>query len=644
MAHLALLRANLSAKRDTVARSTASLAAIPPEGVTSLANRLAKEEFVLFCGAGISVPAPSSAPQFLEIRDAVALAMADLLLSRDVLQRTHHEALEAALRDLQRRDDLTLPPELLFGNLERSLGFAAVADLLSLSLGGDVPNANHLAVRTLAERGRLAGVITPNFDLYLEQALEGIPLRRSVAGEKAISGEQGFVLYKPHGSLDVPESIAITINRVARPLAGPAREIFRELVTHRTVVVIGYSGWDYELLPLLAHAGTEWGAEIVWCLWDDASLNERVITLKVTLGDRCTVINGNRQALLAALAGVKPPSPPQSRNLRELFSQRLAAHASHELAEALISVSAPSGVMDEIGLEQQLAMHLLQYAEGAAAIDDHRRLRYLRTGSAHASDRAARQRAIEGALKLARRMGNEAAVRDIEAERAGEYEDANDSRVRLRTLDREIAEFPFSIESETNPERARRSLLTDLRIEKAARLAELRRTQDAKALAEQILADTSFPTSGVSEDAWIVTDAAARWQLHDILGTIAAEGGDLAGAERHYCAAIDLLWNERELWDLGQALLQTAGAVRRHDADTARVAMALAREIAKVAHDKSSELQALEWTLEFGLGTPDDVHDAKSLLAQMHIDDADRASHVEILERQHRRMRLRESP
>src|SRR5579863_1744140 len=108
------LRSNLAQKADAIRRAEHRLEDAPAGGVAWLRNRLANQEFVLFCGAGISVSPPSSAPAFLELRTSVMLALTDLLVQRDMMLPDDRMAVETTLGRLDRRADLSLPPELVF--------------------------------------------------------------------------------------------------------------------------------------------------------------------------------------------------------------------------------------------------------------------------------------------------------------------------------------------------------------------------------------------------------------------------------------------------------------------------------------------------------------------------------------------------
>jgi hypothetical protein len=162
----------------------------------------------------------------------------------------------------------------------------------------------------------------------------------------------------------------------------------------------------------------------------------------------------------------------------------------------------------------------------------------------------------------------------------------------LRRVEHDLRDFPFAVDSDPNPALARRSIMTDLRIRKADLLLHAGRGAEAEALATRILSDTRFPSSGVSEDAWIVTDGVAPWKLHTILAIAAAERGDDDTAEADFCEALDLLWRELEFWDLDEALRWVAHASRRRSRECRAAALEFAGRLARFPREPCSKLQA----------------------------------------------------
>ena len=634
MPTLTLLRDNLAIKAKALEEAEARLRDEPPDAAAWLQARLADQEFVLFCGAGISIPPPSSAPAFVSLTNSLLLALVDLLVERSLLHDAHRMAVEMAVEELGSRADLEVPPEVVFEYVRDAMGFDVVSRLLAVCLGRGEPNENHVAIRRLigTTGSRLTGIITPNFDLYIERALKGIALRRTVVDSVGV--RNGFPLCKPHGSLDRPDSIAITIDRISRPLKGAARQIFEELIAGSTVVIIGYSGWDYDLFPLLVHAGREWDTEVVWLLYDDTSMNERTAKIKLALGDRCTIVNGRRRALLPVLAGVDGRrSGPHHEELRQAFASVLRAETDDALIAAVIPTLTPAGVPESAGVVQRLYAELLRIAESNEIEDDAKLLKLLGLVVEWSEDDPpTRLRAAQLAVECASRLGRELAVLEFQRVVEGE-EERDDPEAHLRRVEHKLRTFPFACEDDPEPALCERSIRTALRIDQAALLADLKRESEAEALAQQILNDTTFPGTGVSKDAFIVSDGYQRWRLHRLLGKLAAQRRDIEEVQVHFCEALDILWQELELWELGSALQYVASAVRRWDRKCVEAAMDLRVRIDRYSQDPNSELNALIWKLHYGVGTHADVKRAEDLLKDLRIDADDHKRYVRKLQR-----------
>jgi hypothetical protein len=151
---------------------------------------------------------------------------------------------------------------------------------------------------------------------------------------------------------------------MGRPLEGAARDLFPAVVEDRLVVVAGYSGLDRDTFPLFIHAAEHWGTELAWILYDEASRNERVAALQVTLGRRCMVIDAGRRAVLAELAGIPPEDGhqrqrPSVEHLARGFDSYLKPHPTERLIAALIASIVPADVEDGEALAARLAEILL---------------------------------------------------------------------------------------------------------------------------------------------------------------------------------------------------------------------------------------------------------------------------------------------
>jgi len=118
--------------------------------------------FIAFCGAGISIPAPTCAPSWWVLTEEILYGFYDRIPKEWGLPN-----------DLIVKDD-SMQPEEVFEL------FAGVFDErlyeVFKALDTGKPNANHQIIARLAKAGLLKACFTTNFDVYIERALraEGV--------------------------------------------------------------------------------------------------------------------------------------------------------------------------------------------------------------------------------------------------------------------------------------------------------------------------------------------------------------------------------------------------------------------------------------------------------------------------------------
>jgi len=138
-------------------------------------------------------------------------------------------------------------------------------ELLDLFREGK-PNANHILLAKLVENGCLKTIITTNFDLLIESALETQGLKRGDEFE-VFDREEDFEnigwddrrprVVKIHGSIEDSGTMAITLQQVARKELSSRRAAIIECTfstgPHRNVLVLGYSSSDvFDISPCIA--------------------------------------------------------------------------------------------------------------------------------------------------------------------------------------------------------------------------------------------------------------------------------------------------------------------------------------------------------------------------------------------------------
>lgn len=264
-------------------------------------------------GAGISIPPPTRAPNFEQLRDS--------FLSR------------AGIDDLREKfrfklDELS--PEQVFDALDdkREETRQAIRREIWWACEPKEPNPNHYAVAAMLAAG--VKVWTPNFDTMIETAA----LRQGIEIEVVAPGSQlkvpGAALYKPHGTFPFPGDppreparhdydLLFQASRVwlldedwAQKLAADVRD--------QDLFLFGYRGADPDLTPVLLEA-LEDARSVTWweCPGDSFDRLERIVT-----NSKVKLVAGNpSEGLLALgqkLAPHSVPAPPHREPLRPASS------------------------------------------------------------------------------------------------------------------------------------------------------------------------------------------------------------------------------------------------------------------------------------------------------------------------------------
>lgn len=268
------------------------------------------EKTLIVAGAGLSVSTPTSMPGVSAFLPQVAA----LLESAS----GYSDGGTSGGGTRYRRDDYRerLFPEALYGAIAEAyrtrehLNIWAVLDREHAIQAGANPNSGHHAVVALAANNGWP-VVTTNFDDQIEEAarVQGIPLRCHLLGPETgltIESRPGAAdLLKVHGTAENPA----TIRSMDSDLSKSYRLIrgIRLRPMPSRVLIIGYSGRDFDLFPWLAT--TFGGAEV---LWVDPNINTAHRASK--LGD----INAYRGPwgvladTLAITSGISVAPPAQS--------------------------------------------------------------------------------------------------------------------------------------------------------------------------------------------------------------------------------------------------------------------------------------------------------------------------------------------
>jgi hypothetical protein len=605
-----------------------------------LRSRLRAEPSVLLCGAGISIPAPANAPSFLDLRNAIVLGIARTLEARGIISGDEYEEVAEAIRRLARRADIRCIPEIVFSQARDTLGDRILLEFLQC-LNDGVPNANHLAIRQLLSRRewKLTGVITTNFDEYVERALSGQPFSYRVRGSPTASGT-GPPLLKVHGTLKEPASIAVTLEDVLCRLDDQAIADLREILANRTIIVIGYSGWDYDVFPLLLHAALGWNCRIIWVLWERSeSLNEQIARLQLALGAKCVLVSAERSAALVEIGALWSAQVPQAASTGTRALEPLVARFARALSEA--TTVALIGALDRIGgpiaLNEDLAAKLADRLVDELEAVDHPDEAVLQEVRWVAQRDEVAPRAIELGEKLSRKLGSAPWQRLFE-HLADQL--ATDEELReLNSIEHDLREdfFP-ALQDPRRPwqsiEQGRQWLTVGLLIQKAEQLFSLDHVEEAETLATSLLQSTKFPGSGIAPEAWAASDGIREGKLHELLAQIAHMRGDRQAGAAHAASALAIYWREMDLFHTG-GLLDWIGATFNDQPEIAGKAWTLGAGLHGVTGNRFYELGTLIQQIEHGFGSRAVYQRAAGLFAEIgeEIEEDERAEFDDVLRR-----------
>jgi tetratricopeptide (TPR) repeat protein len=277
---------------------------LPP----ALRSALEKGEIVIFCGAGISMLAPSHLPSWRTFNETLLQVAKQVTLSS--FPEIDGRAREAITNlNLQRFKVETFSERIV----ESFAGFSYF-QLLEV-LESDRTNANHLAIAELARAGRLRAVVTTNFDTLLERAFreKGLKLQVISAREDipSVHGSGDYTLLKIHGSVTAHTSLVDTVRQKVRGLPMAFRALLATMFRDLHVVVMGFSGADL-------HFGNDYlalssvalgGPGLTWVVRPGSTVLPKVAETVLRVGSGGCILEADLPAFFARLGvAVETPS------------------------------------------------------------------------------------------------------------------------------------------------------------------------------------------------------------------------------------------------------------------------------------------------------------------------------------------------
>jgi tetratricopeptide (TPR) repeat protein len=281
----------------------------------------------VMCGAGISVP--SGLPDGQHI----ARTAFDLVWRRSSAfdQPAREQVIDALAWSAAQEPELRL--ELLLDLLARELDPAVLVGAFALLARGE-PNLNHAAIMLANARQ----IVTTNQDLLLEEA-----------GRRVGRSQQVLHI---HGQVDDPGSIVTLLSQYVEGLPTPTARALTTAVAGRRLIVLGYSGRDRDVMPLLAVARS-----ITWVQHKvrgrgQPKLATEVEILRAQLGarfrleiadttsfvvDQLSAAASHRARLSASTRRVRPTLPAR---VRREYDALPPLSREHAIARLLLHVNA----------------------------------------------------------------------------------------------------------------------------------------------------------------------------------------------------------------------------------------------------------------------------------------------------------------
>jgi hypothetical protein len=294
-----------------------------PQGVSLALNEFlgTGPPVVALLGAGISRPAPSSIPLASELADIVLTRLATIgEIPQDLVDHVRRGVRQVGM-------PLEYVAQVLYGSLGRQF-----LQLLVSCFPAPTPfNRFHWAMARAARRGRLAFIITLNWDELIEQALDAAGLQRfsnhavdSLTGQyyRVLTGDDladadlpalrttrtvgdTLLLLKLHGTISQPETIRSTVESYQSWFSLDRDMNLVEFLRTRkcAVFVAGYSGRDEMFPRLFGRPGTGYRPErkpeqtVYWLDRPGAVLAQRVLDLLEEPGVTSLAINADDFAI-----------------------------------------------------------------------------------------------------------------------------------------------------------------------------------------------------------------------------------------------------------------------------------------------------------------------------------------------------------
>lgn len=263
-------------------------------GTADISRLFGPEPTVALVGSGVSIWSPTDLPSGQQFTSGVY----------DALFKSAAPALEAADEDWLRqwfvsgdvRLDLSpLPFEVL---LERSPNPEAVGRLIGELYSSSTANPVHTALAKLVTNGTVHSIVTTNYDLALDSAIGTLLAKVVREGDSSPSLSRAY--FKIHGTAGSSD-IDTLVFRLSSEGMLPQwkRELLCKLVQGRVLLILGYSGVDFDICPELVRCDPK---AVVWNFYSRNDIERSPGLRRMRdAGVRTTVLVGDMKCLLGQL-------------------------------------------------------------------------------------------------------------------------------------------------------------------------------------------------------------------------------------------------------------------------------------------------------------------------------------------------------
>lgn len=230
-------------------------------------------------------------------------------------------------------------------------------------------NKCHQAIAHLLSQGRFRGAVTTNYDTCFEQAYEDLRpgnalkviVQRVDVARKATAAEKppalAPTLFKLHGCARHPKSMIFSLEQEKEMPAW--KRLTMESLLGKTVLVVGYSGLDFEVCPELYDMDID---NLYWMAWGKNGVPDLTSNAKKVLnkkGRHSTVICGDLREFLTDMTPLLSRDLPKAKHPAEpaLLSDQLLAALDQSgrrlwAARAFAMLSIPTAATSSLRLER----------------------------------------------------------------------------------------------------------------------------------------------------------------------------------------------------------------------------------------------------------------------------------------------------